>query len=115
MHIEDMKPNDFIAIVKCHDTGHSDTCCLHGAKCHQVQYDGTPLKVIAISPPFVHVLDRANNRYGSIDSRRFEFTRLTKEYVKAVRQSQDIEKEICSVTVKCARCGHQSAQVNPNT
>ena len=115
MHIEDLKPGEFVAIVKCNDTGHSSTCCLHGTKCQSVQYDGMPLKVIAISPPFVYVFDRENDRRGAVDFRRFEFTRLTKEYVKAVRDEQDYRKSVATVTVKCGRCGFDSATANPNT
>jgi len=68
--------------------------------------DGMPLKIEAISLPFVAVSTR-DGSIESIDSRDVEFVRLDKRYVEAV-----LKKKITSKVIKqkpepgcCPRCG----------
>lgn len=73
---------------------------------------GSPLKVIAISLPFLVV--EAGGQIGRIDTREFSFARITDEYVAALSVAPKQLKP-GRRTDGCPRCGSRLIQRNTGT
>jgi hypothetical protein len=113
MHIENIRPGMFVAVFTCTSDGEQETeMTMFGPRTRNIPstYTGTPLKVLAVSPPFVCVND--GQETYSIDTRRIGVTRLTRAYVKAYHQGKNVfpgkkdgKPEVQEDITKCPQCG----------
>lgn len=79
-HIENLRVGQWVAITRSveeHVTAFGT--CTH----HDEMVSGRPLKILAISLPFVVVTD-GDDLFGPIDTRLCEFTRLSRSYVRCL-------------------------------
>lgn len=87
-------------------------------------FDGRPLRVLAVSPPFIAVQDIQASRYA-LDSRAYELTKLNRSYAEVwpwargvgiASQFQFTEKETLPTQVKTDWVGSwgKSKQANPD-
>lgn len=117
-HIEDLRVGDMI-VITAYLPDEKDMRWGKPVEWSTDGLDGIPLKVLAVSPPFVLCEDPQGN--GVIDIRRSKLSRVTKQYAKAFRRVASMAEPAEADPVEpnssfvfgrtCPRCGGPMRQV----
>lgn len=117
-HIEDLRVGDMI-VITAYLPDQKDMRWGNLVDWSTDGLDGIPLKVIAVSPPFVLCEDPEGN--GVVDIRRSKISRVTKQYARAFRRAAAMnspqdepaapESHSFIFGKVCPRCGGPMRQV----